>query len=523
MKKIVSLLAIVALLAVCAVAGFATGEPTLVINDQEGVAGDLITFEVTIENNPGFSVAEMIITLDNALEFAPVNAAGDYAEFAPGFVGVLNPASGFVTFAAMNDLFDENALVVKFIVKVKEGTLPGEYPVSVYVDYMENLDGIVMEYVEFTANVIVPCNDHVAGEPVVENEVPASCTAEGSYDEVVYCTLCGEEMSRETKTTEKLAHTAGNAVVENEVPATCQTAGSYELATYCSVCGTEMSRETVATEKLAHTPAEAVIENEFAGSCLMNGSYDEVVYCSVCGEEISRTTVETELGEHVAADAVKENIENADCVTPGSYDLVVYCSVCGEELSREHVEGELGDHVAGDVVIENEVAGANCQTAGSYDEVVYCTVCGEELSRETKEGKVGEHQVETVVTEPNCCFAGKSTQQCALCGEVFSETVLPATGEHVKDYIDNEDGKTHKVICTNTNEVLNAAENHTYGEFVEDVENPGWKFKVCEQCGYIHREGATPPPTGDNSVIALVVATLSVMGIAVVASKKKEF
>ena len=34
---------------------------------------------------------------------------------------------------------------------------------------------------------------HTPGEPVQENVVPASCTAEGSYDEVVYCTECGEE------------------------------------------------------------------------------------------------------------------------------------------------------------------------------------------------------------------------------------------------------------------------------------------------------------------------------------------
>ena len=39
---------------------------------------------------------------------------------------------------------------------------------------------------------------HTPGEPVQENVVPASCKAEGSYDEVVYCTECGEEISRET-------------------------------------------------------------------------------------------------------------------------------------------------------------------------------------------------------------------------------------------------------------------------------------------------------------------------------------
>ncbi len=39
---------------------------------------------------------------------------------------------------------------------------------------------------------------HVAGEAVRENEVSATPTVDGSYDMVVYCTVCGEELSRET-------------------------------------------------------------------------------------------------------------------------------------------------------------------------------------------------------------------------------------------------------------------------------------------------------------------------------------
>ena len=37
---------------------------------------------------------------------------------------------------------------------------------------------------------------HTPGEAVQENVVPATCKAEGSYDEVVYCTECGDEISR---------------------------------------------------------------------------------------------------------------------------------------------------------------------------------------------------------------------------------------------------------------------------------------------------------------------------------------
>ena len=41
---------------------------------------------------------------------------------------------------------------------------------------------------------------HVEGEAVEENRVEATCMAEGSYDLVVYCSVCGEEISRTTQT-----------------------------------------------------------------------------------------------------------------------------------------------------------------------------------------------------------------------------------------------------------------------------------------------------------------------------------
>ena len=72
-------------------------------------------------------------------------------------------------------------------------------------------------------------------------------------------------LNNRQKTTEKLTtHTPGDAVKENETPATCTEDGSYDLVRYCTVCGAEVSRETVATDKLPHTPGKAVKENEKA-------------------------------------------------------------------------------------------------------------------------------------------------------------------------------------------------------------------------------------------------------------------
>ena len=57
------------------------------------------------------------------------------------------------------------------------------------------------------AQETVPVTEHIPGEPVIENIREADCTADGCYDEVVYCTDCGAEISRETvKTTSALGH-----------------------------------------------------------------------------------------------------------------------------------------------------------------------------------------------------------------------------------------------------------------------------------------------------------------------------
>ena len=53
---------------------------------------------------------------------------------------------------------------------------------------------------------ILAAAGHTKDAAVRENEVPATCTAEGSYDEVVYCKVCRAEMSREHKTIPAAGH-----------------------------------------------------------------------------------------------------------------------------------------------------------------------------------------------------------------------------------------------------------------------------------------------------------------------------
>lgn len=96
------------------------------------------------------------------------------------------------------------------------------------------------------AETVIEKIAHTPAEAVKENEVAATCTAEGSYDEVVYCSVCGTEISRTAKTIEKTAHTWGEWTVTKE--ATYDEEGSREHT--CSVCGT---KETEVIPKKTHS------------------------------------------------------------------------------------------------------------------------------------------------------------------------------------------------------------------------------------------------------------------------------
>ena len=86
----------------------------------------------------------------------------------------------------------------------------------------------------------IPALGHTEKDAVVENEKASSCTAEGSYDSVIYCAVCDEEIKRETKKIEMLPH---SEVILPAIEATCTMSGATE-GKYCSVCQNVLVEQT---------------------------------------------------------------------------------------------------------------------------------------------------------------------------------------------------------------------------------------------------------------------------------------
>ena len=91
----------------------------------------------------------------------------------------------------------------------------------------ENLTGATIHF-----NESGPTDEHKPAAAVKENEVPATCTAKGGYDKVVYCADCGKEISRESVLVPALGHSY--KVVKT--PATATTVGmAQKVCTRCKV------------------------------------------------------------------------------------------------------------------------------------------------------------------------------------------------------------------------------------------------------------------------------------------------
>ena len=92
----------------------------------------------------------------------------------------------------------------------------------------------------------IPANGHSYGE-WYEISAP-TCTAKGTEEHK--CSVC---KNTETRAIDANGHTESAAVEENRAEATCTEDGSYDSVVYCSVCKAELSRETKTINKLGHS------------------------------------------------------------------------------------------------------------------------------------------------------------------------------------------------------------------------------------------------------------------------------
>ena len=316
-------------------------------------------------------------------------------------------------------------------------------------------------------------NAHTAGEAVEENVEPATCTEGGSYDSVIYCTVCEAEISRETVTTEALGHTEETMAA---VEATCTETGLTE-GKKCSVCGTVLTaQETIPATGHAWREWQTIKKV----TCTADGV--EARVCAVCGEMENRSIPAT---GHTAVTAAGKA---ATCTETGLTDGEM-CGVCGEILKAQEEIPALGHK-------EEVVAGkaATCTEAGLTDGVK-CSECGETLKAQEEIPAKG-HTEETVPGKAATCTEAGLTdgEVCSVCGATLTEqTTIPATGHSWSDWTETkaatctEDGAQARSCsaCGAEETQTIAAKGHSYTvswSFNEDFTKK-IKTTTCTVCG----------------------------------------
>ena len=262
---------------------------------------------------------------------------------------------------------------------------------------------------------------HTPAEAVKENFVDSNCETEGSYNLVVYCTVCEKKISSEAKVVDKKEHTPSDWIEDSA--ATCKVEGAKHKE--CTECKAVLETGTI--EKLTtHTPAEAVKENFVDSDCETEGSYNSVVYCSVCEVKLSSEAKVVEKKEHTPSGWITDS--EATCKTEGTKHKE--CTECEEVLETGTIE-KLTTHTPAEAVKENFVD-SDCETEGSYNSVVYCSVCEVKLSSEAKVVEKKEHTPVADAAVPATCKDTGLTEgsHCSVCNKILVEQTIAPVLEH---------------------------------------------------------------------------------------------
>ncbi len=249
-------------------------------------------------------------------------------------------------------------------------------------------------------SVVIAATGHKPGAAQHENEVPATCSENGSYDEVVRCTVCNEIISSDRIVTPVTAHKWDEPVWE--------WADDYGTAAATFICGYNP----------AHTSTvEAVVESEISSStCEGNGSttytasviFEGVGYSDTLtipgngalGHDYVLTSWEwtddyseatafftcTRDDSHkmqIKAYSITGAVTEASCEEDGYTLYTAEARFDGQIITdSKAVPIPAAGHTPGGTEYENEVA-ATCNENGSCDEVVRCRLCNEIISSDT--------------------------------------------------------------------------------------------------------------------------------------------
>ena len=210
-------------------------------------------------------------------------------------------------------------------------------------------------------------------------DAEANCTTPQS------CTICGEVLDPAK------GHTNAAAVTENEVGATCSAEGSYDLVVKCSVCGDEISRETKIIDKLPHTESDWIVDIQ-ATETTEGSQHKE---CTVCHEVLNTEVIPTLSHEC----EYTQKVTAPTCTEKG---YTTYTCECGDSYVDNYVDAK------GHTEVTDQAVAATCTTTG-LTEGKHCSVCNTVTVAQTEVAKSAHTPgAEATCSAPQICTVCKT-------------------------------------------------------------------------------------------------------------------
>ena len=274
---------------------------------------------------------------------------------------------------------------------------------------------------------------HTPGDAVVENTVAETCGKDGSYDSVVYCTVCSQELSRNKITVPATGkHTE---VIDAVVPATCTATGLTE-GKHCSVCNAVLVAQNV-TAALGHT-FETV--GAKAPTCSATGNIEHKK-CTACSKFFAADAANDSTAGNDTAEAFNLPIvptahkweseftvdKKATCTEVGQKSY--HCEYCDTQNTESVTEIAKRAHNYVDTTVNTA---PTCQLPGTMNQK-----CAHEASDEyeactstttrviDKDPNAHGWETEYTVDQKASCFqTGKMSYHCAYCDVINPESVV---------------------------------------------------------------------------------------------------
>ena len=216
---------------------------------------------------------------------------------------------------------------------------------------------------------------HSAGcTKVVDKQAKDPDCVNNGNTEASHCEVCGLVLSVE-EVIDALGHTEDESVTEKEVKPDCENPGSYDTVVYCSVCDTELSRVTTEVDALGHDYSEKIIDEKHLYQAKTCTAYAKYFYDCVRCDDMTSQTFENKAEGLIPHEKTKRInsrylVSAADCENPAKYYMG--CLTCDTVFKDEtFTDGEPMYHYFS---VEKVTKQASINKEGATD--FFCADCG---------------------------------------------------------------------------------------------------------------------------------------------------